>query len=93
MKYRLLAYRDLKLEAFAAPFIMPIQLTDEEKKLTESYNLDDLKQTLYNFKMFYNQFKLRIQIIKKFNTTKKFYANRSHIIQPSFVDKKHIRYF
>ena len=41
-------------------------LTDEERKLTEGYNLDDLKQTLYNFKMFYNQFKLRVQIINKY---------------------------
>lgn len=42
-------------------------LTNDEKKLTEKYNIDDLKQTLYNFKMFYNQFKLRLQIINKYN--------------------------
>ena len=48
-------------------FNLDRQLTDEEKKLTESYNLDDLKQTLYNFNMFFNQFKLRMQIIQKYN--------------------------
>lgn len=28
MKYRLLAYRDLKLNAYATPFIMPVQFDD-----------------------------------------------------------------
>ena len=42
-------------------------LSDEEKKLTEDYNADDLYQTLYNYNMFYNQFKLRLDIIKEFN--------------------------
>lgn len=41
-------------------------LTDEEKKLTEGYNYDDLQQTLYNFKMFYDKFQLRLDIIKEF---------------------------
>ena len=43
------------------------ELTDEERKLTEEYNYDDLRQTKYNFEKFYNQFRLRIQIIKNFN--------------------------
>lgn len=42
-------------------------LTDEEKKLTEDYNLDDLKQTLYNFEMFKDKYQLQLDIIKEFN--------------------------
>lgn len=41
-------------------------LTNEEKKLTEEYNLDDLKQTLYNYRMFYDKFQLRLDIIEEF---------------------------
>jgi len=48
-------------------FDLDRNLTEEEKKLTEEYNKDDLEQTLYNFQKFYNQFKLRIDIIKLFN--------------------------
>ena len=48
-------------------FNLDRELTDEEKKLTEGYNLDDLKQTLYNFKMFRDKFQLRLDIIKEFS--------------------------
>lgn len=42
------------------------KLTDEEKKLTEDYNKDDLDQTLYNFEKFYPQFELRLNICLTF---------------------------
>lgn len=41
-------------------------LTEEEKKLEEEYNKDDLEMTLYNFKIFFNQFQLRVDLIKEF---------------------------
>lgn len=44
-------------------------LTDEEKRLTEEYNKDDILQTAYNFEKFYSSFKLRLDIIKEFNLT------------------------
>lgn len=43
------------------------ELTDEEKTLTEGYNLDDLKQTLFNLKMFKDKFQLQSDIIKEFS--------------------------
>lgn len=48
-------------------FNLDRELTEKEKKLTEGYNLDDLKQTLYNFKMFRDKFQLRLDIIKEFS--------------------------
>lgn len=48
-------------------FNLDRELTEEEKKLTEGYNLDDLKQTLYNFKMFRDKFQLKLDIIKEFS--------------------------
>lgn len=39
----------------------------EEKLKTESYNKDDLEQTLYNFEKFYPQFELRLNIINTFH--------------------------
>lgn len=44
-------------------------LTDEEKLLTESYNKDDLDQTLTNFfeKTNFGEFQARINVIKEFN--------------------------
>ena len=41
-------------------------LTDEEKKLTESYNRDDLEQTYDNFLATTESFFLRLEIIKEF---------------------------
>ena len=41
-------------------------LTDEEKKLTESYNRDDLEQTYDNFLATMNTFSLRLEIMKEF---------------------------
>lgn len=42
-------------------------LTEEEKKLTESYNDDDIDQTEYNFNMFINNFQLKIDMMKEFD--------------------------
>lgn len=43
------------------------KLTDEEKKLTESYNRDDLNQTLEDFKYLQDEFTLRLDLVKEFN--------------------------
>jgi hypothetical protein len=48
-------------------FNLDRELNEEEKRLTEEYNKDDLKQTLYNFQKFYPQFKLRLDIGLTFN--------------------------
>ena len=41
-------------------------LTDEEKKLTESYNRDDLNQTLDDSKLCKNEIQLRFDMMKEF---------------------------
>lgn len=47
-------------------FNLDRHLTEEEKKLEEAYNRDDLEMTLYNFRIFFNQFQLRVDLIKEF---------------------------
>lgn len=42
-------------------------LIDDEKKLTELYNLDDLNQTFDNFKMQKDHLELRLETLKEFN--------------------------
>lgn len=42
-------------------------LTDEERKLTESYNNDDLDQTLLDTKLCKNEIQLRFDMMKEFN--------------------------
>lgn len=42
-------------------------LTEEEKVLTEKYNMSDLDQTHYNFLRFKDKFDLRLEIILEFN--------------------------
>lgn len=42
-------------------------LTDEEKRLTEKYNLSDLKRTFKNFCKFKGKFELRLDMIREFN--------------------------
>ena len=42
-------------------------LTEEEKRETESYNRDDLNQTLTNLKLVKSEFQLRFDLIKEFN--------------------------
>ena len=41
-------------------------LTDEEKRLTESYNRDDLNQTFEDLKLTKSEFQLRLDLIKEF---------------------------
>ena len=43
------------------------QLTNDEKLLTESYNESDLKQTLFNFKMFQDRYSLKCDLANEFN--------------------------
>ncbi len=45
-------------------------LTDEEKRLTEDYNYDDLQQTLHNFFELQDIVILRLSLIKEFNIDK-----------------------
>lgn len=42
-------------------------LTEEEKKLTESYNRDDLNQTLEDFIYLQDEFTLKLDLVKEFN--------------------------
>lgn len=42
-------------------------LNDEEKRLTESYNRDDLEQSYDNFIEMFSSFCLRLDVIKEFN--------------------------
>ena len=55
-----------KIDQSDVDFDLPRPLTLEEKIRTESYNLSDLEQTLYNFERFYPQFELRLMIAKTF---------------------------
>ena len=50
-------------------------LTIEERRKTEKYNQSDLNQTYYNFKMFYDRFSLRVDLIKEFNLDLDQYLN------------------
>jgi len=43
------------------------ELTNEERKLTESYNRDDLDQTLTDLKLCKNEIQLRFDMMKEFN--------------------------
>lgn len=59
--------RGSSIETTEVSFDLDRPLTDEEKLLTEKYNYEDLKQTLYNFNAFYYKFELQLDIIKEFN--------------------------
>ena len=59
--------RGSSIETTEVSFDLDRLLTDEEKLLTEKYNYEDLKQTLYNFNAFYYKFELQLDIIKEFN--------------------------
>lgn len=48
-------------------FDLDRKLTDEERSLTESYNQDDLNQTLEDFNYLKDEFMLRLDIINEFN--------------------------
>lgn len=58
-----------KIHTTEVDFDLERKLTDEEKLQTEDYNRDDLEQTLYNFTMLYDLFKLRLDIINEFGLT------------------------
>ena len=47
-------------------------LTDEEKRLEEDYNKDDLLQTYHNFTELKDQMQLRLSLINEFNIDKKY---------------------
>lgn len=53
-------------------FDLDRELTDEEKRLTEGYNLDDLLQTKHNFYELKSEMLLRLRLIKEFDIDKKF---------------------
>ena len=46
-------------------------LTEDEKRMIEKYNEDDLEATLYNFEKFYNKFALRLDLIDEFGLDKR----------------------
>jgi len=48
-------------------FNLDRELTEEEKRMTESYNKDDLNQTFEDLKMTKSEFQLRLDLIKEFN--------------------------
>ena len=47
-------------------------LTEEEKQLTEKYNMSDLEQTYHNFLELQDPLILRLNLIKEFNIDKKY---------------------
>ena len=47
-------------------FNIQVPLNEEQIKLTNYYNLSDLKQTKFNFKAFYHLIELRFDMIKEF---------------------------
>lgn len=56
-----------KISETQVSFDLDRNLTDEEKKLTEQYNVDDLNQTLQNFTEQQEHFILRMETLKEFN--------------------------
>lgn len=56
-----------KISTTEVDFDLDRPLANEEKLKTESYNRDDLDQTLYNFNMMFDLFKLRLDIIREFD--------------------------
>ena len=48
-------------------FNLDRELTEEEKRLTESYNRDDLDQTLQDFNYLQDEFNLKLDLVKEFN--------------------------
>jgi DNA polymerase len=56
-----------KISELDIPFDLDRALTEEEKRLTETYNLDDLEQTYESFIVQQNHFILRLDTIKEFD--------------------------
>lgn len=61
------AFMGKNISETSVDFNLDRKLTDEEKRLTESYNRDDLQQTLEDFFQLKGEFTLRLDIIKEFN--------------------------
>lgn len=55
-----------KISTSEVDFNLNRTLTDEEKRLTESYNRDDLEQTYDDLMLTMSEFELRLNIIKEF---------------------------
>lgn len=56
-----------KISESEVDFELDRPLTDEERRLTEEYNKDDLEQTLYNFKLQQEHLLLRLETLKEFD--------------------------
>lgn len=61
-----------KIHTTDVDFNLDRPLTDNEKRLTESYNASDLEQTYYNFTELQSPMLLRLNLIKEFNIDKKY---------------------
>ena len=61
-----------KIHTSEVSFNLDRALTDEEIKLVNEYNADDLRQTYSNFLEFKPQLILRLDILNEFNIDKKF---------------------
>lgn len=61
------AYAGKKISESTVDFNLDRPLTDEEKRLTEEYNFDDLEQSLDNFIEMYSTFELRLNLIAEYN--------------------------
>lgn len=61
------AYFGKNISETEVDFNIPRKLNDKEKRLTESYNRDDLDQTETDFLYQIAEFNLRLDVIKEFN--------------------------
>ena len=61
------AYDGKNISETEVDFMLDRHLTDEEKRLVESYNIDDLDQTFDDFVRLKHEFTLRLDIIKTFD--------------------------
>ena len=61
------AYAGKKISESNVDFNLNRHLTEEEKRLTEEYNFDDLEQSLDNFIEMYSTFELRLNLIAEYN--------------------------
>lgn len=61
------AYAGKKISESNVDFNLDRHLTEEEKRLTEEYNFNDLEQSLDNFMEMYSTFELRLNLIAEYN--------------------------
>ena len=66
------AYEGKYISETEVDFDLNRPLTEEEKLKTESYNRDDLNQTLDNFNEMISKFKMRLDILNEFNLPLKY---------------------